>query len=1147
MVLISGTGFSETITPPAGSGFAQTVLNNLDVTKNISQTIILNIPDMVAPVILSGPTVSSKTDTTATIEWQTNEPAKGGIVYGTSNPPTTTVAESAFAASHSQQLTGLSANTTYYVKVTTADAAGNGPISSSVVSFTTSPTPDTTPPVILAGPTVSSITQSSAVVEWTTNEPTTGSVIYGLSSTPDQTIADATLATTHRVTVSGLTAETLYYLQITATDSANNGPVSKSVISFPTLGAPDITPPSVVEGPMAINVSDTGATIVWKTDEPATSGVSYDNGTAYGVLADSTLIASHSMTITGLTASTTYNFTVSSKDAFNNGPTLSTTKSFTTKATPDNTAAIFIQTPIVTNTTHQSAVLYWETDEPASSTIQYGTTQSFGLTDAKSELNTKHNRPLTGLLPGTTYYFRVQATDASKNTANSQVYSFTTELIPDTKAPVITEEASFVYSTDKAATVAFTTDKPCDTVVNYGPNGTTNNQKSDGEKVNRHQIALTNLTPNTSYNVQVSCTDMSGNTVVASAGTPSTLMALNYSFIMSDAFIGAPGVGFITKSQPDTTPPVITDTPRATAITSTMVRIHWVTDEIADSQVVYGLQSQNLSNSAGDIGKSAGHSVALTNLSPNTTYYFKVQSADPSNNTVMSTVYSFTTAAVADTTAPVLSGISASDATSSQIDVSWTSDEPATTVLKYGTTPFGLTAQVSIAGSSTSHSVSLYNLVPGTTYYMAPVSTDGSGNTTQGATQSVTLQGVAPTSYTVTATAAAGGSIAPASQAVYSGYQLALAVTPGNGYLVQAVTGCGGTLSGNVYTTAAITGNCAVSASFRVDPNAPVAAELASAAYPAGGNYSGGTLMVKLAANRQSASIYYTTDGSTPTVSSQLYSAPISVVGTKTIKYFAKDGVTTESAKSATYTAAATGQPGASFSGVKPGASFTVYRAEGGKAPASVYSGSQTSFTDTASLKPNTIYTYSVASDQEGATELVTIRTPLYNGWNIVAVPYSTAGIASYTFFASPVSAIYQWIPSGATTESSTTQLGSYKTVSMLSPGLGYFAKASNGNTLLTYSGAAGPASATVTLKPGWTMIANPNTTNKTDIGTNWLIDGNPLSAAINANKIGGSIYWWNGTTYDSWTILGNNPEIEPWKGYWIVNLESADHILTIQ
>ena len=1149
MLVIPYNNYTFTAFPPSGSGFLQTTVNSIDISNNILQNWVMALPDTKAPSILPpGPTVSSNkiTDTTATVEWETDEPAKGDVVYGTTNALGTTISESKFTKLHSMQLTGLKPNTTYYFKVTATDAANNGPTTSDPVAhFTTSPTPDTTPPIIQTGPTVGTITHISAVVEWTTDEPSTGKITYGPSAGPNQVVTDATLSTSHRITLTGLAPETTYNLQLTATDAANNESEPKMAVPFPTLAVPDITAPEIQEGPMVKYISDTEATIAWKTDEPATSGISWNDGTVHGVFSDNALVKDHSVMITGLTASTTYNFTVSSTDAFNNGPAFETGSPFTTKPTPDIKPPVFTQTPIVNNTTHQSALLYWETNEPATCTILYGTTQPLDKKDVAQQ-NYKHNRPLTGLLPGTTYTFYVEATDASNNTSTSGPYTFTTDKNPDTKAPVITQGPSIIYSTDTKATVAFTTDKPCDTVVNYGPNGNYVNQRSNSANVTDHQVTLTHLIPNTSYSVQVSCTDMSGNTVVASAGTPSTLMAMNYAFILSDAMVGTAGTGFVTPSQPDTTPPVITAIPTATAITSSMVRIVWSTDEIADSQVFYGLSSQSLTAFAGDIVQVTGHSVALTNLSPNTTYQFKVQTTDPSNNTTASAVYSFTTAALADTTPPVISAISANGPTSSQIHVSWTTNEPSTTVLKYGTTPFTLTAQVSIAGSGTGHSVTLYNLVPGTTYYLAPVSADGSGNMTQGDIQSVTLVGQAPTSYTVTATTGPGGNITPASQTVFSGYQLALAVIPSSGYLINSITGCGGTLVGSVYTTATITNDCTVSASFKIDPNA-VAPALTSTAYPAGGNYSGGTLMVQLKANSQTATLYYTTDGSTPSASSPVYSAPIPIIGTKTINYFAKDGTTTEATtNSATYTSTATGQPGANFSGLKVGSSFTVYRSEGGKTPSSIYSGSQASFTDSAALKPNTIYTYTVASDLEGATQLLAVRTPLYNGWNVIAVPYSTAGIAASTFFAGTVGSIYQWTPSGATAENSATQLGSYAKVTTLAPGMGYFAKASN-STLLTYSGTTGPSSATVTLKPGWTMIANPNTTIKTNIGANWLIDTDTLSNAITANKIGGGIYWWNGAAYDSWSIIGVNPQIEPWKGYWLLNLDSVDHTLTIQ
>jgi hypothetical protein len=69
--------------------------------------------------------------------------------------------------------------------------------------------------------------------------------------------------------------------------------------------------------------------------------------------------------------------------------------------------------------------------------------------------------------------------------------------------------------------------------------------------------------------------------------------------------------------------------------------------------------------------------------------------------------------------------------------------------------------------------------------------------------------------YTVTPTADANGSISPNTpQTVAYDGTTSFTVTPNAGYGTASVTGCGGTLSGNVYSTGAIRGNCTVTAAF---------------------------------------------------------------------------------------------------------------------------------------------------------------------------------------------------------------------------------------------------------------------------------------------------------------------------------------------
>jgi hypothetical protein len=113
-----------------------------------------------------------------------------------------------------------------------------------------SPTADATPPVI-SGTTATSITGSGATITWTTDESATTQVNYGAtngygSSSP----LVSTLTTSHTVTLSGLTASTLYHYRARSKDAAGNERVG-SDLTFTTTSAPaDTTPPT---GSVSIN------------------------------------------------------------------------------------------------------------------------------------------------------------------------------------------------------------------------------------------------------------------------------------------------------------------------------------------------------------------------------------------------------------------------------------------------------------------------------------------------------------------------------------------------------------------------------------------------------------------------------------------------------------------------------------------------------------------------------------------------------------------------------------------------------------------------------------------------------------------------------------------------------------------------------
>ena len=69
------------------------------------------------------------------------------------------------------------------------------------------------------------------------------------------------------------------------------------------------------------------------------------------------------------------------------------------------------------------ATIAWTTDEPSTSRVDYGRTVSLGSQVSDGARATAHKLELTGLSPGTTYFFRVRSVDAVGNAADSPATS----------------------------------------------------------------------------------------------------------------------------------------------------------------------------------------------------------------------------------------------------------------------------------------------------------------------------------------------------------------------------------------------------------------------------------------------------------------------------------------------------------------------------------------------------------------------------------------------------------------------------------------------------------------------------------------------------------------------------------------------------
>jgi peptidoglycan hydrolase-like protein with peptidoglycan-binding domain/lysophospholipase L1-like esterase len=126
---------------------------------------------------------------------------------------------------------------------------------------------------------------------------------------------------------SPLSVPSVFTSTTTLSTSPNQSPIlqvshhhpASDVVShvIPDLAAPIISA-------IASSISTTTATIMWTTDENSNSRIDYGLTTSYGLASTSaTFATAHSITLIGLTATTTYHYRIQSTDASNNSATSS--------------------------------------------------------------------------------------------------------------------------------------------------------------------------------------------------------------------------------------------------------------------------------------------------------------------------------------------------------------------------------------------------------------------------------------------------------------------------------------------------------------------------------------------------------------------------------------------------------------------------------------------------------------------------------------------------------------------------------------------------------------------------------------------------------------------------------------------------------
>src|SRR5213079_2555836 len=291
--------------------------------------------DTIAPSTPAGLTASAASAARINLSWLAATDNVGVIRYSVYRDGV----QIASVAGRSYANTGLSAATTYSYTVAASDAARNASAQSSPVSATTKAPLDTQAPSIPTNLAASAITPTTLTLSW--NAATDNVAVAGYRVYLNGTLLLSPSSTSAQIIE--LTPNFTRSFTVAAFDAAGNASAPSAPLSVTTPPLADTTAPTTPSGVAASALTSSSLTLSWS---PATDNVGV---TGYRVYRNGTLAASPSATsasITGLSAATTYSFTVSAVDAAGNASALSAPLSATTPGTGGTVPTPYTGTPI---------------------------------------------------------------------------------------------------------------------------------------------------------------------------------------------------------------------------------------------------------------------------------------------------------------------------------------------------------------------------------------------------------------------------------------------------------------------------------------------------------------------------------------------------------------------------------------------------------------------------------------------------------------------------------------------------------------------------------------------------------------------------------------------------------------------------------
>ncbi|SFT14088.1 Chitodextrinase [Zhouia amylolytica] len=223
--------------------------------------------------------------------------------------------------------------------------------------------------------------------------------------------------------VTGLSANTAYDFTVFARDAAGNVSPSSNVHTVTTNNANDTQAPTAPTNLSSNNTTTTTTTLNWNaaTDNVGVTDYQvFQDGVSIGLSGGNT-----TFNVSGLTANTSYDFTVFARDAAGNVSPSSNVHTVTTLNAADTQAPTAPTNLSSNNTTSTSTTLSWNasTDNVGVTNYQvFQDGQSIGFSGGGTNFN------VNSLTPDTSYDFTVRARDAAGNVSNaSNIHTVNTQ------------------------------------------------------------------------------------------------------------------------------------------------------------------------------------------------------------------------------------------------------------------------------------------------------------------------------------------------------------------------------------------------------------------------------------------------------------------------------------------------------------------------------------------------------------------------------------------------------------------------------------------------------------------------------------------------------------------------------------------------